>query len=91
MSARATQGELRIRTSPELHPTRFYGPLVADASYDSLAHLGAADASTTCAFDLAHTHHEDGFDSAPCIQMVFRYTTVVPVDGGSRCAACLGT
>ncbi|KAK9794932.1 hypothetical protein WJX73_000348 [Symbiochloris irregularis] len=40
VSATATQGELRIRTSPGLHPTRFYGPLVPDASYDSLAHLG---------------------------------------------------
>ena len=76
----ATEGLLRIRTSPEFKVSRAYGQLSQDEQYDNLVHITACTPHSTFAFDFQFTN-AGGFaitvDSPPMVQMVFQYSLLV--------------
>ena len=56
------QGLLRMRTTPQLSPVRYYGRLLPDPHLDSLHHITACDVSDAFAVDFEFAGQQ-GFSS----------------------------
>jgi hypothetical protein len=82
----ASQGLLRLRTSPEFTASVHYGNLFADPGYDNLYHVVGCDDFSCFAVDFEFTD-SSGFVSASerggaIVQMAFAYTCVTAGDDG---------
>ena len=81
----ASQGVLRLRTSPELTVSQSFGPIVLDEVVEQLYHLPGCHGETTVAFSLEFTS-SSGFgeehDAFPTMQVAYSYSTLVPAEAG---------
>jgi hypothetical protein len=83
----ASQGMLRLRTSPELIVSQAYGPIVLDETVEQLFHLPGCYDDMTVAFSLGF-NSSSGFgeehETLPTIQVAYSYSMLVPVDAEKR-------
>ena len=84
--ARAVQGLLRLRTSPEFGlrlPDGCYGYAVPDPVVEDLFHVAGCDAETTLVFDFEARGplRGAGEDCPPTLQLAFAYTARLRDDG----------
>lgn len=83
----ASQGMLRLRTSPELTVTHAYGAIAKDETIEQLYHLAGCHDETAVAFSLGFastTGFSDENEAFPTIQIAYSYTTLVP---STHCAS----
>ena len=79
----ASQGMLRVRTSPELVVSHAYGPVVEDTAIQQLYHLAGCHGETAAAFGFEFAS-SSGFSEEneryPTIQVAYTYTCTVPYE-----------
>ena len=72
----ASQGLLRLRTSPQLTLSRSYGAAIQDARMQDLFHVAGCHEDTTVAFTFEYASSagfDDGSSSQPMLQVAYTY------------------
>mmetsp|Transcript_27301 Transcript_27301/g.44464 ORF Transcript_27301/g.44464 Transcript_27301/m.44464 type:complete len:727 (-) Transcript_27301:204-2384(-) len=73
-------GEIRIRTGPELRIGKAYGPITPHLRYENVYRLAACYSHTALSIDLdfnSSSGFKDMKEREPCVQMAYAYTAIV--------------